>query len=168
MWIAYFKIADSKYFRLNVLWAFESVSFFNWQFDPSPIKSLLCWIVYTLLPFVKICFTDAQSIVSLFLGTLKKFHIKIDLIFKLLQRECMSVTCAKKYPENNLDLSVVLLEQWYLSAITSSVAAIPISFDYLKNSQPCNLNISNKIEFSITCFFIFYWLPLSLPSLENL
>ena len=57
LWIAYFKMADSKYFRLIVLRAFELVRFFNRQFDPRLIKSLLCWIVFTFLPFVKIYFT---------------------------------------------------------------------------------------------------------------
>ena len=42
------------------MWAFESVSFFNRQSDPRPIKSLLCWIFFTLLPFVKNCFTDVN------------------------------------------------------------------------------------------------------------
>ena len=53
-------MADSKYFRLIVLWAFKLVSFFNRQFDSRPIKSLLCWIVFTLLPFVKIYFTHVN------------------------------------------------------------------------------------------------------------
>ena len=58
LWIAYFEIADSKHFRLILLWAFELVNFFNRQFDHRPIKSLLYWIVFTLLLIVKICFTD--------------------------------------------------------------------------------------------------------------
>ena len=58
LWILYFKIPDSKYFRLIVLWAFELVSFFSRQFDPRPIESLLWWIVFTLLQFVKIYLTD--------------------------------------------------------------------------------------------------------------
>ena len=60
LWIAYFKIADSKYFRLIVFWAFESVSFFNRQFDSRTINSLLCWKVFTLFPFVNSCFTDVN------------------------------------------------------------------------------------------------------------
>ena len=60
LWIAYFKIADSKYFRLIVLWTFESESLFNRQFDPGMINLLLCWIIFTLLPFVKFFFTNVN------------------------------------------------------------------------------------------------------------
>ena len=60
LWIAHFKIADSKYFCLIVLWAFESFSLFNEKFDSRPIKSLLLLNFFTLLPFVKICFTDVN------------------------------------------------------------------------------------------------------------
>ena len=55
LWFAYFKIADSKYFRLIVLWAFEFVSLFNRQFDPRLIKSLLCWIVSWKFKFYGLC-----------------------------------------------------------------------------------------------------------------
>ena len=60
LWIAFLKFADSKYFRLIVLWGFESASFFNRLFDPRAIKSLLSWIVCTLLAFVKLWFTDVN------------------------------------------------------------------------------------------------------------
>ena len=89
LWIAYFKIADSKYFRLIVLWAFESVSFFDRQFDSRPIKSLLCWIVFTLFPFVKICFTDVNRDFTIKINSSRnaswrfKFNVLCHLIVKL-------------------------------------------------------------------------------------
>ena len=90
LWIAYFKIADSTYFRLIVLWAFESVSFFNRQFDHRPIKSLLCWIALTLLSFVKFFFTDVDRNFTIEINNSRnvswrfKFYALCHLIVKLL------------------------------------------------------------------------------------
>ena len=61
----------------------------NRQFDPRPIKSLLCWIVFTLIPIVKICFTDVNRNFTIEMNNSRnvsqrfKFYGLCQLIVKL-------------------------------------------------------------------------------------
>ena len=72
-----------------VLWTFESVSFLNWQFYPRTIKSIFCWIDFTLLPIVEIYITDVNRNFTIEMKNSRnvswrfKFHGLCHLIVKL-------------------------------------------------------------------------------------